>query len=60
MNVVLLHSSVRENRLGPSIVETVKPFIRKSWNLQVIDPKTHPLPLLYQRYYETDKPLPDW
>ena len=59
MNVVLLHSSVRENRLGPSIVETVKPFIRKSWNLQVIDPKTHPLPLLYQRYYETDKPLPD-
>jgi len=59
MNVVLIHSSVREGRLGPSIVEFVKPFIKKTWNLQIIDPKTHPLPLLYQRYYETENPLPD-
>jgi NAD(P)H-dependent FMN reductase len=59
MNVVLIHSSVRANQLGPSIVEIVKPFLRKSWNVQIIDPKTHPLPLLYERYYETVNPLPD-
>jgi NAD(P)H-dependent FMN reductase len=59
MNVVLIHSSVRLNRLGPSIVEMVKPHLKKSWNLQIIDPKTHPLPLLYERYYETENPLPD-
>jgi NAD(P)H-dependent FMN reductase len=59
MNVVLIHSSVRANRLGPSIVEIVKPFLKKSWNIQIIDPMSHPLPLLYQRYYETEMPSPD-
>jgi len=59
MNVVLIHSSVRENRLGPSIVNIVKPFLKKSWNIDIIDPKTHLLPLLYQRYYEMEKPFPE-
>ena len=59
MNVLLIHSSVREKRLGPSIVEKVKPFFPAKWNLKIIDPKTHPLPLLYLRYYEMKNPLPD-
>lgn len=60
MNVVVIHSSVRAERLGPSIVETVKPYLKKEWKIIIIDPKKYPLPLLYQRYYETEKPLPDF
>jgi NAD(P)H-dependent FMN reductase len=59
MNVVLIHSSVRANRLGPSIVEMIKPYLGKRWNIKIIDPKTHPLPLLYERFYETENPAPD-
>ena len=57
MHIVLIHSSVRDKRIGPSVVARVKPLLPRKWKLSIIDPKTHPLPLLYQRYYETENPL---
>ena len=59
MNVVLLLGSVRKNRIGPSVLEKVKPFLPSIWNLTIIDPVDHPLPLLYERYYETENPSAD-
>ncbi|MEO8085918.1 MAG: NAD(P)H-dependent oxidoreductase [Bacteroidota bacterium] len=57
MNVVLIQSSVRDGRLGPSIVSRVKPFLeRKKWKLHFIDPMDFNLPLLFQRYYEMKSP----
>lgn len=60
MNVVLIHSSVRDHRIGPRIVDRVKACLPMDrWNVSIIDPGEHPLPLLYQRYYEMKDPSPD-
>ncbi len=61
MKVVLLQSSVRDGRLGPSIVDLIKPFLeKKKWDLTIVDPKQYKLPLLFQRYFEMKEPTKEF
>ena len=56
MEITIILSSVRDNRLADSVFTKVKELIGKTISFNVVDPKDYPLPLLNKRFYEMKEP----
>jgi NAD(P)H-dependent FMN reductase len=56
MNITLLLSSVRENRLADSVYNKVKSLIGDRFPYTLIDPLEYNLPLINKRYFEMREP----
>ena len=56
MKIALLMSSVRDNRLGNSVLKRVKELIGDRFPYTVVDPIEYKLPLLNKRYFEMENP----
>lgn len=59
MNITILLSSVRENRLAESVLEKVRQLIGDKFSYTVVDPLDYQLPFLNKRYFEMETPSPD-
>ena len=56
MEITIILSSVRDNRLADSVFTKVKELIGKTFAFSLVDPKDYPLPMLNKRYYEMKDP----
>jgi NAD(P)H-dependent FMN reductase len=56
MNIALILTSVRENRLAESVFAKVKELIGTRFKFTLIDPLEYDLPLLNKRYFEMNEP----
>jgi NAD(P)H-dependent FMN reductase len=56
MNITILISSVRENRLANSVFSKVKDLIGDRFTFTLVDPLDYELPLLNKRFYEMKNP----
>ncbi len=56
MNITILLSSVRDNRLATSVLQKVRSLINNQFTFTLVDPLEYQLPLLNLRYYEMKEP----
>lgn len=56
MNITIILSSVRENRLADSVFKKVKELIGDRFLFTLVDPLEFNLPLLNKRFYEMKEP----
>jgi NAD(P)H-dependent FMN reductase len=56
MNITLILSSVRENRLAESVFKKVKTLIGDRFSFTLVDPMEYNLPMLNKRYFEMKDP----
>ncbi|MEO8211373.1 MAG: NAD(P)H-dependent oxidoreductase [bacterium] len=56
MNITLVLSSVRENRLANNVFKKVKTLIGDRFTFTLVDPMDYNLPLLNKRYFEMKEP----
>ena len=60
MNITILLSSVRENRLADNVLKKVKELIGDRFDYTLVDPLEYNLPLLKKRFYEMKDPTADF
>jgi NAD(P)H-dependent FMN reductase len=56
MNIAIILSSVRDNRLADSVYEKVRSLIGDRFEVTLVDPKVYQLPLLNKRFFEMENP----
>ncbi len=60
MNITIVLSSARENRLADSVLKKVKELIGDRFAFNLVDPLEYNLPLLKKRYFEMKDPTDDF